>query len=96
MDIDGKVMRVIFRAIDDVNQQLPGERRLEKSPETMLLGSEGLDSLGLVSFIVATEQRLEEEFGSPVSLFNEDELSPEGNAFRTIGTLTEYVVTLLP
>ena len=46
-----KVIQAVMDAIDELNEQLPKEERLEKSVDTALFGDGGsLDSLGLVSF----------------------------------------------
>lgn len=92
-----KITQSIFEVIDDLNPLLPAEQQLEKSPDTVLLGEAGkLDSLGLVNFIVATEQKIEEEFeGATVTLADTMALSPENSPLATIGTLVEYLSTLL-
>jgi len=97
MDKREQVLQVIYGAVDDANEALPPERRLEKSPETILYGVGGkLDSLGLVNLIVATEQRIEEVFGVVVTLADERAISQQHSPFRTIGSLADYAVTLLP
>ena len=91
-----KIIQVIFSAIDEVNQQLPKEQQLEKSIDTVLFSSSGkLDSLGLVNLIVATEQRIEEEFDVTITLADERAMSQENSPFRTIGTLADYISFLL-
>jgi acyl carrier protein len=79
-----------------VNEQLPDERPLEKSPQTVLFGKNGrLDSLGLVSFIVEVEQELEDEFGIAVTLADERAMSQKNSPFLTLQTLEEYISLLL-
>ncbi len=90
-----KVMQVIFNAVDDLNQQLPREQHLEKSVDSVLVGSQKLDSLGFVNLIVMTEQKIEEEFGTSVSLFDEKAMSQQNSPFKNIGTLAEYIDSLL-
>ena len=90
-----KVVQVIFSAVDDLNQQLPRDQHLEKSTDSVLLGSQKLDSLGFVNLIVATEQKIEEEFGTPVSLFDEKAMSQQNSPFKNIGTLADYIDSLL-
>ena len=59
---------------------------------TELLGR--LDSLGLVTLIVDLEERLQDDLGLGVALANERALSQRESPFRTVGTLTEYVLAL--
>lgn len=84
-----RVTHAIFRAVEEVNRQLPKKRRLEKSTETVLYGE--LDSLGLVNLIVETEQKVEEQFGMAITLTDEKIMSQ----IKTIGTLADYVSLLL-
>jgi len=96
MDFDQRVVDTIYRVVDDVNEQLPEERHLEKSVNTRIFGESGrLDSLGLVSFVVAAEQEFETEFGKPVSLTDERAMSQKNSPFRSIGSFAEYVSVLL-
>ena len=90
-----KVIQVIFDVVDDFNEQHP-ETELGRSGNTVLFGKSGkLDSLGLVSFIVATEQRLEEVLGISLTLADERAMSQKNSPFRTIGTLAEYISKIL-
>jgi acyl carrier protein len=96
MTTDERVVKAIFSAIDEVNQQLPREQRLEKSIHTVLLDESGkLDSLGLINLIVATEQNIEEEFGIAVSLIDEEVLSRQDGPFRNVSTLLCHVARIL-
>ena len=91
-----RVLQALYRAVDRVNAELPDERRLNKAPQTVLFGKGGgLDSLGLVSFIVEVEQELEEEFGVGVTLADERAMSQKNSPFLTLQTLEEYVSLLL-
>jgi len=87
-----EILRIVYRAIDELNPQLPEERRLEKAPETAVFGRAGrLDSLGLVNLIVAIEQAIEDEFGISVALADEKAVSQRSSPFRTVGVLAAYV-----
>lgn len=96
MTTDQRVIKAIFSAIDEVNQQLPREHRLEKSTGTVLLdGSGKLDSLGMINLIVATEQNIEQEFGIPISLIDDEALSQNDGPFRDVHTLLSYITRIL-
>ena len=91
-----QIAQLIFNAIDEVNQLLPEQERLVKSIDTVLFGNKGkLDSLGLVSLIVAIEQKIEEALEIPITLADERALSQKRSPFRTIGTLADYIDMLL-
>ena len=91
-----RVVKTIFSAVDEINLLLPKSRRLDRSIDTVLVGESGaLDSLGFITFIVATEQKIEEEFGVAIILSGERAASDENNPFQSIGTLADHVSVLL-
>ena len=91
-----RIFQAINNAVDEINEQQSKEKSLAKSPDTVLFGRAGkLDSLGLVSLIVAVEQHIQAEFGSDVTLADERALSQKNSPFQTIATLTEYISRLL-
>ncbi len=92
------ITNLIFCAIDQVNELLPSDRCLEKTPETVLSNraeQNSLDSLGMVNFIVALEQLISEELGVSVSLADDLVISEHDNPFRTVATLAENIGKLL-
>ena len=91
-----RILQAIYSAVDETNEQLPQGKTLVKSPETILFGKSGrLDSLGLVSFIVAVEQNIQDEFGTEITLADERAMSQQHSPFRSIGALSDYVSLLL-
>jgi acyl carrier protein len=91
-----RILQCIFDTVDEMNDTLPDDRELGKSPDTRLIGKAGgLDSLEFVNFIVLLEQRVAEAFGTAVTLADERALSREKSPFSTIGRLTDYLTELL-
>lgn len=91
-----KIVKIIFSAVDETNLLLPNNGQLTKSTKTPLFGDlSKLDSLGLVSFIMATEQKIEEELGVSITLADERAMSQKNSPFRTVGTLADYIYLLL-
>ena len=91
-----RVIKAVFSTIDEINQLLPEEQGLKKAIDTILSGNSGtLDSIGLVNLIVATEQKIEEEFDLTIVLADERAMSQENSPFKTIGTLANYISSLL-
>ena len=90
---DDQALRIVYDAIDIVNQQLPAARRLAKSPDTVIVGAGGpLDSLGIINFVVTLEEKVGDATGTSIQLL-EEELLAEGSPFRTVGALTRYIAT---
>ena len=91
-----KVQDIIFQVIDELNRD-PKEAPIVKGPETVLLGpSSVFDSLRLVNLIVAVEQKVEEEFGFPISaIANEKAMSRKSSPLRTVSTLAGFITSIL-
>lgn len=93
---DKTVTTVILEALENLNQQLPPGQHVPVSSETRLFGKGGkLDSLGLVTFILLVEERIEGEFGVSIALANERALSQSQSPFRSVQSLSEYAGRLL-
>ena len=91
-----RITQLIWDAIDEVNELLPEDARVEHSENAVLLGESGaLDSFGLVNLVVALEQRIEDEFGIALTLADEKAMSYSRSPFRSVATLADYVQTLL-
>jgi hypothetical protein len=87
-----KVVELLYAAVDDLNQQLRKDQRLEKALEIRLVGEGGrLDSLGLLNLLVQTEQRIETVFGINVMLADDEAMSKDPSPFSTLGSLAEHV-----
>jgi acyl carrier protein len=96
MTLTEQIQSIVFDSIDEINEQLPQGKQLAKSEETILIGKNGqLDSLGLVNFIVATEQRVEDTLDVSITLANEKAMSQEASPFQTVNTLMNYIIKLL-
>jgi acyl carrier protein len=91
-----RIKDAIDRAVDEINDQLPKGRKLEKAQDAVVFGNNGqLDSLGLVSFIIEVEQKLDEEFGVSITLADERALSQQNSPFMTLGKLADYISLLI-
>ena len=91
-----KIQQLIFEVIDENNTQVPEDEQLEKSIDSVLSGESGkLNSLGLVNFIVAIEQKIGEQFDTTITLADEKALSQRNSPFRSVGTLVDYILQLL-
>jgi len=96
MSTRDRVLLAIYRAIDEINRQLPADRRLDRDPATPLRGpTSRLDSLHLVNLVVTTEELVEEEFGRYLNLADERAVAREPSPFERVETLADYVTLLL-
>lgn len=59
--------------------------------DTVLFGKDGtLDSMGLVTLIVAVEQAIEDRFGAIAGLADEKAMSQARSPYRSVATLADY------
>jgi len=83
-----QALQLVYDAIDVINRQLPAARRLEKSPETIIVGPSGqLDSLGIINLLLAIEERAGELVGAPVRLLDDGAMLDDNGPFRNVNTL---------
>jgi len=91
-----RVMKAIYAAVEELNNQLPISVRVEKSLDAPLYGkSSKLESIDLVGFIIEVEDKIKEEFGVPITIVDEKAMSQQHSPFLTLGTLTDYLDALL-
>src|SRR4029450_11486304 len=96
MNAPENILAAIYRAVDWINGELPPDRQLIKGAETRLLGSESvLDSMHLVSLIIAIEREVEDTFGVALTLADERALSMTESPFRSIQSLADYIGILI-
>ncbi len=87
-------LEVIFRAIDDANKLATPEAQLVKESSAVLLGEGGvLDSLGLITLIVAIEEKLQNDLNVQAIVLEEDALADPEGPYRTIETLANWILT---
>lgn len=90
------VYRVLYEVVDAINADLPAGAQLGKQPDASIYGEYGvLDSLGLVTFVVAAEEKVSQAFGRLVTLADDRALSQQESPFRTMSTLADYICGLL-
>ncbi len=92
-----EIVELILRTLRELDEQ--GVVALDGTPvdtQTPLFGEAGvLDSVGLVSLVVAVEQALQDELGIQVSLADERALSQQNSPYRTIESLASYAASMV-
>jgi acyl carrier protein len=88
------VRKSVERALAEFNAG--EEKPVPAAPATVLLGPQGaVDSLGLVRLVMIVERQVEDDFGTAVSLTDEKAMSQRNSPFRSLGSLTDYIVECL-
>jgi len=87
-----KIVDLVYKVVDGLNETLPEGERIEKSLDTVLSGpSEALDSMSLVNLVVEAEQQIEDELGVVVNLTDQSSISTDQNPLASLGSLVEYI-----
>lgn len=96
MVLNDKILQAIYNVVDEINQHLPANQKIEKREDEELYGKKGkLDSLGLVNLIVATERNIEESFNVQISLTDERAMSLNNSPFGSISALAGFITELI-
>lgn len=91
-----RILDIIIAQAKELNEQLTNKIPLEQGAEVPLFGKAGvLDSVGLVTLIVAIEQAVEDEFDAMLTIADEKAMSQKTSPFQTVGTLSHYVQKLI-
>lgn len=95
MEIDKE--SIIANIISEVSNSINTDNEeIVINENTVIYGDNSqLDSLSLVSLIVAVEQNIEDEFGISITLADERAMSREISPFRSVRSLADYVETIL-
>lgn len=94
MALEKKIIEVIYKTIDNINDQLNIE--IDKSYETVIIGQGGkLDSLGVFTFITELENQIENDFNLEISLINDDFLNGNTKHLENIDQLRTYLAPIL-
>lgn len=93
MDFDS-ALRIVYQAIDVVNGQRPAAEKIPKSPDIVLTGDAGLlDSLGLVTLVLAVERTVNESAGVELDLAGNDAFTEDGSELQTPTSIARLVVS---
>jgi hypothetical protein len=97
MEHDERIIKAIFCAIDELNQDLMESQRIEKSLDLELTGKHSkLDSMAFLSFLLIVEAQIEKEYGIAIQVIDEDILAQQKvNPFATISSFMFYLSYLI-
>ena len=90
-----KADEIINEAIIEINNQFD-DVNIENRPDFLLLDSDGtIDSVALVNLFITIETLIEEKTGKEISVVKEDSFESELTPFKSVGSLTDYIKSLL-
>ena len=95
----GQTVNIVVSCTREVFSEKKSQNEISRNSigeSTRLIGRDSIvDSLGLVTLIVALEQKLAEDYGITVTIADERAMSQEKSPFRTVGSLADYVFHLI-
>ncbi|HEY3595639.1 MAG TPA: hypothetical protein VGL13_17250 [Polyangiaceae bacterium] len=87
---------IVYDALDVVNGTRSEDEQLPKAPNVPLAGEGGtLDSLGLVTLVLAIERGAAAIAGTGVSLLDDNAVDPSMSAYRTPSSIASLLVERL-
>lgn len=90
------VLNIVFKALNDLNEELADEEKIVVDIDTCLFGTDAtLDSLSLVSVIVDVETAIATDLGRALSLTDDRAMNQEVSPFTDVRALTTYINKLL-
>lgn len=81
---------ILYPAVEEAKGLLETDK-LQPTPDSPLFGDGGLDSMGLVRFIVLVEERIEDATDVALTLASDKAMSRRSSPFATLGSLAEYI-----
>lgn len=88
-----QALNAIYFAMDQINTERSPDKLLEKEETTHLFGiGANMDSLELVTLILAVESKVSNQLGVAVTLADEKAMSQRNSPFLTVKTLADYIV----
>lgn len=89
-------LEIIYKAVDDINENQGEQFKIVKSPDTVLLGDgSSVDSLQLVNLVSTIELIVQDDFGKSIALVDEAVFSAPEQPLSTLGSLAAYVDKLM-
>ncbi|MCM1232286.1 MAG: hypothetical protein NC489_19350 [Ruminococcus flavefaciens] len=91
-----KIKQIVQSAINEINEDLETSEQIMYAENSSLFGLEkGIDSFSFVSLISNIEDQIGDVFSQEIFLVNDKVLSGKENPFATVGSLENYISTLL-
>ena len=93
---ESEVIQIIYQVIDSHNSTNPSEKKLNKDKDTIISGINGsLDSLGMITFLIEVETKVNKHFKTNINIFNEELLMIEDGDYKSVGSLANYILNEL-
>jgi len=86
-----ELVHIIFAVFDNMMEQ-NDNLKIEKSLDCTLIGEKSnLDSLGLVNFLMMTEQMVSEKLGKEMSIADYELISQQNSPLQNVGLFVDFL-----
>lgn len=87
-----EVQLAVFSAIEETLIDLNIDYKVDKNTDFSLFGSNNIiDSIALVNILVATEEKIMNQFDEQITIASEKAFSQKSSPFKTFNTLALFV-----
>lgn len=86
---------ILYPALDEAKENIETAKTIKATPDSILFGSDGMDSLGLVQYIVLVEEKVADLTGLEITLASDKAMSRNRSPFLNLKVLGEFVDELL-
>lgn len=88
-----EILTIILETASELEESAQISLDEELSENSQLFGEAGLlDSMGLVSLVIAVEQAIQERLSRSVSLADDKALSMRNSPYRSVASLADYAL----
>ena len=92
-----QIKALVDAALDEVNELLPPDGRVQKTPDARLLAADGkLDSMSAITLVVAISSGLVRQFGHSAGLTEDPRAFEPDGPMRSVSTLVDFIEGLHP
>jgi len=94
--MEEKVKEIIRAAIEELNEQLEMDRKIEYGEDLRLVGSRSaLDSISFVTLVAIIEDLIGERLDQNIIIVSDKAFSQERSPFFSVATLSDHILALL-
>ena len=91
-----EIENIIKDAIEELNEQLDDDKKIQYSPDTRLIGKNAsIESMDFVTLITIIEELVSNKLDKDIKIVSDKAFSREHSPFYSIGTLTNFVSELV-
>lgn len=94
--MENEIQNIIKDAVEELNEQLETEKKIEFNPEIRLIGKQSsIESMDFVTLVTIIEELISDRLNKDIRIVSDKAFSRERSPFHSIGTLTDFVIELV-